>query len=76
VRRITDRQGNVWDVMVGRESFGALFALFVPARGNSGQPRQAILSAESQLDAETELAALSTTELGRLLDRSEPKTSQ
>lgn len=76
MRRITDRQGHAWDVVVGRESFGALYALFVPARGNPGQPRQALLSAESQIDAEAELAGLSTGELGRLLERSEPKKSQ
>jgi hypothetical protein len=76
VRRITDRQGHTWDVIVGRESFGALFALFVPTRGNPEGARQTILGAQSQMDAEAELAALSTAELGRLLDRSEPKMSQ
>jgi hypothetical protein len=63
-------------VVVGRESFGALYALFVPARDNPAQPRQALLRARSQASAEAELAALSTTELDDLLDGSEPKGMQ
>lgn len=73
MRRITDREGVAWDVIVGRESFGALYALFVPAGGNPGDARQALLQAESQTDAEMEMAAMSTAELGELLGRSEPK---
>jgi hypothetical protein len=76
MRRITDREGHAWDVVLGRESFGAHYALFVPARGNPGETRQAPLRAGSQLEAETELAAFSTGELGRLLDRSETKKDQ
>jgi hypothetical protein len=73
VRRITDRQGSAWDVVVGRESFGALYALFVPAAGNPGETRQALLKADSQTGAEMELAAMSTAALAALLTRSEPK---
>jgi hypothetical protein len=58
---------------VGRESFGTLYALFVPAAGNAGETRQTVLRAESQTAAEMELAAMSTTALGKLLERSEPK---
>jgi hypothetical protein len=73
MRRHTDRSGRVWDVVVGRESFGALYALFVPAGDSRGEPRQALLRAESQTAAEQELAALSAEELQALLEGSEPK---
>jgi hypothetical protein len=76
VRRHTDSRGRDWDVVLGRESFGALYALFLPARDNPGRPRQALLRAESQTEAETELDALSTTELNDLLEGSEPKSMQ
>jgi hypothetical protein len=74
VRRLTDRQGREWDVVLGRESFGALYALFVPVRDNPGAPRQALLRADSQAAADAELDALSTTELNDLLEGSEPKS--
>jgi hypothetical protein len=74
VRRHTDRQGREWDVVVGRESFGALLALFVPAANNPEQPRQVLLRADSQAEAEARLAALSTAELNDLLEGSEPKS--
>jgi hypothetical protein len=73
MRRITDREGRAWDVVVGRESFGALFALFVPAAGNPVEPRQTLLDADSQMDAEMEIAGMSTAALGELLGRSELK---
>lgn len=73
MRRFTDREGQAWDVVVGRESFGALFALFVPAAGNPAGNRQAALRAESTQDAQSELDALSESQLQELLERSHPK---
>jgi hypothetical protein len=73
MRRHQDPQGRSWDVIVGRESFGALLALFLPAGANPEAPRQALLEAGSPMDAETELDALSTDQLNDLLRRSEPK---
>jgi hypothetical protein len=73
MRRYEDPQGKSWDVVVGRESFGALYALFVPAASNPGEARQTLLDAESPLDAEAELEALSAHELNDLWRRSEPK---
>lgn len=63
----------MWDVITGRESFGALYALFIPAAGNPESPRQALLRADSQVAAEAELRRLETAELNDLLERSEPK---
>jgi hypothetical protein len=74
VRRFTDEDGQSWDVVLGRESFGALYALFVPAAGNPGSTRQTPLTADSYAGAEAELSGLSPSELGSLLQRSELKT--
>lgn len=73
VRRHTDPEGRGWDVVVGRESFGALYALFIPARDNPAQPRQALLRADSQGEAERQLERLSSSELNELLEGSELK---
>jgi hypothetical protein len=73
---MTDPRGRTWDVVLGRESFGALYALFIPARGNPEQARQALLLADSQAAADEELQKLSDHELNDLLDRSEPKSMQ
>ena len=73
MRRYTDRLGMRWDVVIGRESFGALLALFVPASGNTGQPRQALLRSDSRVRADAELAAMDNAELDSLFERSEPK---
>lgn len=59
-------------MVVGRESWGALYAIFVPRAG--GEVRQAILEAESTGEAHRELEAMETGELLDLLDRSDPKT--
>jgi hypothetical protein len=64
---------DTWDVLVGRESFGAHYALFVPVGDNPETARQALLRADSQLAADAELDGLSSAELDRLLERSEPK---
>jgi hypothetical protein len=73
MRRFEDRHGWIWDVTVGRESFGALYALFIPVAANPGEPRQALLEAVSQMDAEVELDGMTGDELKDLLRRSEPK---
>lgn len=58
-------------MVVGRESWGALYAIFVPRK--EGEVRQVILRAESTDDAHRELEAMEREELLSLLDRSEPK---
>lgn len=72
MRRVRDAQGRAWDVVVGRESWGAFVALFVPA-GDHGEVRQARLTARGRTEAETEVDTLDTQELLTLLARSEPK---
>src|SRR5688500_15051418 len=45
IREFEDCSGRVWDVVAGRESWGAIVAIFVPADG-ADSPRQAPLHAE------------------------------
>ena len=71
MRRYTDPGGQSWDVVAGRESWGAFFAIFVP-RGE-GVVRQAPLRAESAEEASRTLAGLDDEELERLLAASVPK---
>jgi hypothetical protein len=73
VRRFEDPRGRTWDVVVGRESFGALYALFVPAGETRAETRQTLLQADSQAAAEESLAEMSDDEMTKLFERSEPK---
>jgi hypothetical protein len=73
VRTFTDATGRRWDVIAGRESWGAIFALFVP-RKESGGIRQTPLRATSHDEARSELEALDENGLRRLFEISEPKT--
>jgi hypothetical protein len=73
VRRYADEAGRAWDIVIGRESFGALLALFVPAAGNPDAPRQAMLTADSHAGAEAELDAMEPVDLDGLFERSQPK---
>ena len=71
MRRFTDRDGAAWDIVLGRESWGALYALFVP--GGSAPIRQAPLRASAYDAAMQELDEYSTEDLQRLLDASQLK---
>ena len=72
MRTFADRDGARWDVVAGRESWGMLVALFIPA-GAGGEVRQANLSAPSYDQAVVELDRLSEDRLQELLDGSTPK---
>lgn len=72
MRRFTDGAGREWDVVLGRESWGALLALFVPVRHNEGA-RQAPLRAAGYDEAAQELESLDHAALQALLDRSVAK---
>ena len=73
MRRFEDPRGRQWDVVVGRESFGALYALFVPAGETRAETRQTLLHADSQVEAQERLSDMSLEELTELFERSEPK---
>lgn len=76
MRRYSDPRGRSWDVVVGRESFGALYALFVPAGRTRAETRQTLLQADSQMAAQDSLESMSEEELNELFQRSEPKRLQ
>lgn len=72
MRRFRDAAGMEYDVVLGRESWGSLLALFVPVHGS--QPvRQAALAATAYDGAMQELEALDEQALQALLDRSTVK---
>lgn len=71
MRRYTDPTGREWDVVAGRESWGAFFAIFVPR--DEGVVRQAPLHAASNEEASRELAELDDEALEKLLGDSVPK---
>ncbi len=73
MRRYTDPRGRDWDVVVGRESFGALYALFVPAGETRAETRQALLQQDSKAGAQAAVEAMSEEEMNDLFERSEPK---
>lgn len=61
---------------MGRESFGALYALFVPAAETRAETRQTLLQADSKGAAQESLEAMSQEEMNELFERSEPKRLQ
>jgi hypothetical protein len=65
MRRLTDAQGRAWDVVLGRESWGGLLALFVPADG--GTVRQAPLRSDAYGAADHELETMDDDALHALL---------
>jgi hypothetical protein len=69
MRRFRDRSGVEYDVVLGRESWGSLLALFVPVQG-SAPVRQAPLQATSYDVAMQALNELDDAALQALLDRS------
>jgi hypothetical protein len=73
VRTFADDAGRGWDVVAGRESWGAIVAIFVPRAGQA-EVRQAILEATSYGEAEAVLGALDEARLRELLRDSEPKS--
>jgi hypothetical protein len=72
VRRFEHHDGGSWDVVVGRESWGAFFAIFVPVVPG-GVVRQVALDATSMEDADRLLDGLDVDALVALLDKSQTK---
>jgi hypothetical protein len=70
MRRFQDRHGLAWDVVLGRESWGASVALFVPPTTSDLDVRQAALQSATQDAAMRELEGLDDAALQALFDRS------
>jgi hypothetical protein len=75
MRRFLGADGREWEVVVGRESWGTVVAIFVPREGGD-PPRQTLLEATSTEGALRELQAAPEEELRALLDRSAMKTME
>ncbi|HSM04945.1 MAG TPA: hypothetical protein VK858_09975 [Longimicrobiales bacterium] len=71
--RFTDRDGRSWEIVAGRESWGAIVALFIPTQ-DGATIRQSPLPAAGYEEATTRLEAMTPAEVQELLDGSEPKT--
>jgi len=65
MRRFHDTEGRAWDVVLGRESWGGLLALFVPVRG--GTVMQAPLRSDGYDAAQHELDTMDEAALHGLL---------
>jgi len=77
VRTFEDDEGARWDVVVGRESWGAFFAIFVPRERDGadagGEVRQVMLDADDGNEAGRTLDRMDDDELRELLRESKPK---
>ncbi len=75
VRRFDDASGRSWEVVAGRESWGALVALFVPLEPGESV-REVALRMDSYEVAHRELDAMDEGALRALLERSVPKSME
>ncbi len=73
MRTFRGSDGREWEVVVGRESWGSLFAIFLPRNGE-GDPRQTLLRGTSMDEALRAVLEMEEAELVSLLDQSSPKT--
>jgi len=73
MRRFLDERAATWDVVVGRESWGTLYALFLPAGAGDAEPmRQALLQSAGYEQAQQELDGLDEQALLALFAASQP----
>jgi hypothetical protein len=72
MRSFRDAQGSLWQVTIGKESWGTLVLLFSPSGG--GDARTSILQAETLFDANRELDSLTDDDLRDRLTTSRPWT--
>lgn len=72
MRRFLDGEDREWEIVVGRESWGAFFAIFIPRE--EGAVRQTLLPGSAYDEATRELDELDDSGLADLFRRSEPKT--
>jgi len=71
VRRFKDSDGQEWDAVVGRSSWGGVYLLFIPVE--EGPVRQMALEAQEVREAERMLVGADDGELVRLLTSSRPR---
>jgi hypothetical protein len=74
MRRFRDPEGRPWDAVVGRESWGSLYVVFVPAGiGRTDPVRQALLQSAGYDQAHHELAEMGEEALMELFRASEAR---
>jgi hypothetical protein len=56
MREVSDANGQLWDVTLGKESYGTMVLLF--SRRDGGEIRKVILGSETPMAAEAELDSL------------------
>ena len=71
MRRFKDEAGAEWELVVGRETWGGLYAIFIPVI--EGEMRQAPVQATGYEDATAQLESLTESELRGMLVLSLPK---
>ncbi len=77
MRRFSDERGEPWDAVVGRESWGTLYALFVPAAPRATAPiRQALLQSAGYEQAQQELDAMDDAALHELFRAAQPRENR
>ena len=69
------KDGIEWDVVVGRESWGTVVAMFISRAGNA-PPRQTVLEAISADNALEWVRELSADQLQDLFDKAELKPTE
>jgi len=72
LRIFKDGAGKNWDVVVGRESWGTVVAIFVVQEGPE-PPRQTLMNVRSSEEGTRELREMSEEELGDLFEASAAK---
>ncbi|HEV7993327.1 MAG TPA: hypothetical protein VGP25_15995 [Gemmatimonadaceae bacterium] len=72
MRAFHDDEGNRWQVVLGKESWGTLVLLFTP--DGAGESRTSVLGAETMLAASAELDAMTDDDLRARLRDSRPWT--
>ena len=70
MRFFKDQEGREWEVFVGRESWGAIVAIFSIRKG-SEPPRQVLLQVTSSEEGSRLLREMAEEELTALLERAE-----
>lgn len=74
MRRFRDPEGCTWDAVVGRESWGTLYALCLPAGVGRAEPvRQALLQSAGYDQAQRELEEMDERALLDLFVRSDAR---
>jgi hypothetical protein len=72
MRSFKDVEGNRWEVVLGRASWGAMYALFVPI-GRSADVRQTMLRSDDYISADRLLDEIDDHALQALFDQSTVK---